>query len=338
MKSLSSATTLNILSLLDSGHSVRDISSRTGVSIGSVSSVRNNHRPGMSKAPGGRPKKLTESDIRFGIRAISSGKADTAVQVHKILRDKKNEGISVQTVRRGLKQAGMKSAVKTTRPFLSARHRRERMDFAIAHKDWSMADWKKVIWSDESKINRFGSDGRKWVWKKPGECLSDRSVNTTLKFGGGSIMIWGCMTWEGVGYSCKIDGKMDQHLYCQILEDDLWNTLEHYGLNPHDIIFQQDNDPKHTSKKAKQWFQDHDITVLPWPAQSPDLNPIEHLWSVLKRMLAEYEEAPTGIIELWERVQVEWEKIGAETCQRLIESMPRRMEAVIKAKGGYTKY
>ena len=338
MKSISCATTLNILSLLDTGHSVRDISSRIGVSIGTVSSVRNNHRPDMSKTLGGHPKKLTESDIRLGLCAISSGKADTAVQVHKILRDKTNEDLSVQTVRRGLKQAGMKSTVKTTRPFLSKHHRRERLDFAIAHKDWTVADWKRLIWSDESKINRFGSDGRKWVWKKPRECLSDRTVNTTLKFGGGSIMIWGCMTWEGVGYLCKIDGKMDQHLYCQILEDDLQATLEHYGWEPEDVIFQQDNDPKHTSKMAREWFQDHGISVLPWPAQSPDLNPIEHLWSILKRKLAEYEEAPAGIIELWERVQVEWEKIGVESCQRLIESMPRRMEAVIKAKGGYTKY
>jgi hypothetical protein len=75
-----------------------------------------------------------------------------------------------------------------------------------------------------------------------------------------------------------------------------------------------------------------------WPAQSPDLNPIEHLWGHLKRRLAEYEVEPKGILELWERVQEEWEKIPAEVCQNLIESMPRWMEAVIKAKGGYTKY
>jgi hypothetical protein len=292
----------------------------------------------MPKALGGRPKKLTATDIRHGIRIISSGKADTAVQVHKILQDRTNQDLSVQTVRRSLKRAGMKSAVKTKRPFLSKRHRRERMDFAIAHQYWTVEDWKKVIWSDETKINRFGSDGRKWVWKKPGECLSERLVDPTLKFGGGSLMMWGCFTWNGVGYSCKIDGKMDQQLYCQILEDDLQNTLEYYGLEPGSIIFQQDNDPKHTSNMAKKWFQDHQITVLQWPAQSPDLNPIEHLWSVLKRKLADYEEAPGGILELWERVQVEWEKIDVGTCQNLIESMPRRMEAVINCNGGYTKY
>ena len=71
---------------------------------------------------------------------------------------------------------------------------------------------------------------------------------------------------------------------------------------------------------------------------APDLNPIEHLWWYLKRRLAEYENPPKGMEELWERVQVEWEKIPASECQKLIESMPRRVKAVIKAKGGYTKY
>ena len=75
-----------------------------------------------------------------------------------------------------------------------------------------------------------------------------------------------------------------------------------------------------------------------WLAQSPDLNPIEHSWGYLKRRFAEYEHPPNGIIELWERIQVEWDKIPVEECQKLIESMARRIQAVLRAKGGYTKY
>ena len=195
-----------------------------------------------------------------------------------------------------------------------------------------------MVWSDETKINCLGSDGRKWVWKKSGEGLSDRLVEGTAKFGGGSIMIWGCMTWEGVGYAAKIDGRMDSDLYLQILKDELLNSLEHYGLNPPDIIFQQDNDPKHTSKKVKEWLGEQEFRTMVWPAQSPDLNPIEHLWGYLKRRLAEHENPSSGIHELWERVQVDWEEIAASECQKLIESMPRRVQAVLKAKGGYTKY
>jgi len=212
------------------------------------------------------------------------------------------------------------------------------VDFAISHQDWTVEDWKKVVWSDETKINRLGSDGRKWVWKKAGEGLSDRLVEGTKKFGGGSLMMWGCMMWDGVGYACKIDGRMDSALYVSILDEDLQASLDYYDKTADDIIFQQDNDPKHTSGKAKEWFSDHGYQVLLWPAQSPDLNPIEHLWHHLKRRLAEYPEPPKGIMELWERVEGEWNKIGAEVCQNLIESMPRRVEAIVKAKGGYTKY
>jgi hypothetical protein len=212
------------------------------------------------------------------------------------------------------------------------------MDFALTHQHWTLEDWKKVVWSDETKINRLGSDGRKWVWKKAGESLSERLVQGTLKFGGGCIMVWGCMLWEGVGYACKIDGKMDADLYVKILDEDLQASLDYYDQSAGDVIFQQDNDSKHTSKKAKSWFEDNDFKVLLWPAQSPDLNPIEHLWDHVKRKLAGYEVAPSGMLELWERVEEEWNKIDAEVCQNLIESMPRRVAAVLKAKGGYTKY
>ena len=84
--------------------------------------------------------------------------------------------------------------------------------------------------------------------------------------------------------------------------------------------------------------------MLDWPPQYPDLKPIEHLWTIkhlwmhLKRKLAEYDTEPSGMVELWERVEVEWNKIPRQVCVHLIESMPRRIDGVLKAKGGYTKY
>ena len=147
-------------------------------------------------------------------------------------------------------------------------------------------------------------------------------------------MMQGCMLWEGVTDACKIDRRMDRELYVKILQDELQESLTYYDKTNDNIIFQQDNDSKHTCHKARNWFQDHDFNVMSWPAHSTDLNPIEHLWNHLKRRLADYEE------EHWSygRVQVEWDKIEPEVCQDLIESMPRHMEAVIKAKGGYTTY
>ena len=338
MYALSLASQNEILSMLDAGHSASKIAYSTGYGIGTISRLHSKHHPHLSKSLGGRPSKLSPANIRHAQRLISSGKADTAVDVTRTLSNVTNQSLSAHTVRRSLKKAGMKAVVKKKKPFLSKKHRKERMDFALTHQYWTVEDWKKVVWSDETKINRLGSDGRKWVWKKAGEDLNERLVQGTVKFGGGSLMVWGCMLWDGVGYACRIDGKMDGDLYVKILEEDVQASLSHYGKSGGEVIYQQDNDIKNTCQKAKDWFEDHDFQVLLWPAQSPDLKPIEQLWDHVKRRLSEHEVAPRGILELWDRVEEEWNKIDAEVCQNLIESMPRRVAAVLKAKGGYTKY
>ena len=277
-------------------------------------------------------------DVRHALRLINSGKADNSAQVTRMLRNITNQDLSSETVCQQLKKVGWKAVVKKKRPFLSKHHQRESVDFAVSHKEWTLEDWKRVVWSDETKVNCVGSDGRKWVWKRVGEPLSDRLVTGTKKFGGGSVMVWGCMTWDGAGLACKIDGKMDADLYCKILEDELQETLEYYDKSSSDIIFQQDNDSKHTSKKAQTWFKNHGFQLLQWPAQSSDLNPIEHLWTHVKRRIEEDEEPPNSVHKLWDRIQEEWDKVEPDVCQNLIESMPRRLNAVLKANGGYTKY
>ncbi len=151
-------------------------------------------------------------------------------------------------------------------------------------------------------------------------------------------MIWGCMTASGPGYMCRIEARMDARLYTEILDDYLLQSEDWYEMDRGNFIFQQDNDPKHTSKLAKEWIENNDIEVLAWPPQSPDLNPIEHLWEHLKRRLADYSSDPKSMQELWQRVEAEWNKISQGECIKLIESMPSGISAVIKAKGGSTKY
>jgi transposase len=338
MRPLSDAKRNNVISLLSSGISVKKINASTGISTSVISRIRSQYCPNLPKNPTGRPTKLSSTNVQHAVHLITSQKADNAVEISRTLRNITNQPLTAQTVRRHLKTIGMKAVVKKKQPLLKKRHKQARLDFALTHKHWTIEDWRRVVWSDETKINRMGSDGRKWVWKKEGEGLSERLVEGTIKHGGGSLMMWGCMLWEGPGFACKIDGRMDGELYVKIMQDELKESLAYYNKQPEQVIFQQDNDRKHTCKKAQAYFKDQEYQVLNWPAQSPDLNPIEHLWNHLKKQLSQYEEPPNGILQLWERVQKEWDAIPPAVCQNLIESMPRRVEALLRAKGGYTKY
>ena len=211
------------------GHSTHQIAHSTGLSQSTISRLHSKHCQYLPKLSGGHQSIITPTDMHHAICLIGNGKAKNAVQVTKTLQYIKNHSISPQTVCCHLRKAGMKAVVKQECPLLSKHHRREWLDFALSHEDWTVEDWKHVIWLD----------GRKLAWKRAGEGLSYRLVEGTVKFGGGSIMLWGCMTWEGVGFPCIIEGKMDADLYVLILEEELQQTLGFFDKSQEDIIFQQ---------------------------------------------------------------------------------------------------
>ncbi len=338
MKSISTSQRQNIISLASLGLSTRKIALQTGLGKSTVSQVLQEVQPERPRLHGGCPSKLSITNKRAIVQKILTGKVKNAVQATHFINSIVDSPVSSQTVRNTLKEASLKAVVKKKKPLLSTGHKKKRLAFALKYQHWTVEDWKRVIWSDETKVNRIGSDGQEYVWKKKGQGLISREVKGTVKFGGGSLMVWGCIGWNGVGVLSEVEGRMDAEQYVAILEQGLLQSMEESGIPEDDIIFQQDNHPKHTSRRAQKWFEEQDIKLLDWPAQSPDLNPIEHTWNHLKRSLSGYESAPTGVHQLWERVVVEWGKISVEECQKWIGSMPRRVEAVIKAKGAHTKY
>jgi len=132
----------------------------------------------------------------------------------------------------------LKAVTKKKKPLLSAVHCKKRLAFALKYQNWIVEDWKRVIWSDETKINRIGSDGKQWVWKQVGQGLIDHEVQGTVQFGGENIIIWGCMGWDEIGRLAEVEGKMNADQYVSILEDNLLPSLEESGFSTEDVIFQ----------------------------------------------------------------------------------------------------
>ncbi len=149
-----------------------------------------------------------------------------------------------------------------------------------------------------------------------------------------SVMIWAAMSSAGVGPLCFLKSTVNAAIYQEILEHFMLPSADKlYG--DADFIFQQDLAPAHTAKGTKSWFNDHGVTVLDWPANSPDLNPIENLWGIVKRKMRD--TRPNNADELKATIKATWASMPPQQCHKLISSMPRQIEAVIKAKGAPTK-
>ena len=139
----------------------------------------------------------------------------------------------------------------------------------------------------------------------------------------------------GTGRLVRIEGKMNAAMYRDILEENLLQPALDLRLGQR-FIFQQDNDPKHTAKISKEWLQDNSVNILEWPSQSPDLNPIEHLWRELK--MAVHRRFPSNLMELERCCKEEWAKLPIDGCAKLVALYSKRLKAVIAAKGASTKY
>ncbi|GFU37095.1 transposable element Tc1 transposase [Trichonephila clavipes] len=135
------------------------------------------------------------------------------------------------------------------KPFISKRNQKVRLEFAKEHENKDFSYWKQILFTDESKFNIFGSDGKPYVWRKSNEELHRQNMNPTVTHGGGSVMDWGLFSAAG----------------------------------PRTLYFIQDNDPKHKAYKVRFWLLYNYPRVMETPPQSPDINPIENLWNHLNK-------------------------------------------------------
>jgi len=153
-----------IILALQNGLSCRQVASKYNVSHFLVETLRKKYLPGLKLSVGGRPQKLSPQNKHYCIRSVTSGKIKTAIAVQQDLETNLKVKVDESTIRNILKNGGLEAVKKEKRPRLSEKNIKDRLEFAKYYKDWTVEDWKHVIWSDETKINRFCSDGYSWCW------------------------------------------------------------------------------------------------------------------------------------------------------------------------------
>jgi hypothetical protein len=226
------------------------------------------------------------------------------------------------------------------KPLLTREHKRRRLEWARAHRDWTVEQWKQVVFSDETVIPARSSDAHKLTWTKPTQGLNPKLVVPTVQGGGVAIMVWGCISTHGFHDLVLLDGTVDARGYATVLQNYLLPVMQQY-FGDHPCFFQQDNAAVHTAHAVADFFHRHNIQVLDWPAHSPDLNIIEHMWHYLKERVRQLPIASSKE-ELWSNVLVVldymWSAEMTKKINDLYESLPNRMQAVIAAHGGNTRY
>jgi transposase len=151
-------------------------------------------------------------------------------------------------------------------------------------------------------------------------------------------MIWSCISSKGVGPLYIVEGTMRSDQYKKVLQTRLRPQIKKWFKKGEKFVFMQDGAPCHTAKIIKKYLNNVKIPLLPWPGNSPDMNPIENLWAIVKRRMASIRI--TTRAELINRLTEVWHHDPeiAEIARNCIESMPTRIKSLRQRKGQRTKY
>lgn len=256
-------------------------------------------------------------------------------QLATILLNEKQIRVSAKTAKRLIQKYGFSQRSPRKVPLISKKNQEDRRrlskEFLLKPKTF----WNRVIWSDETIVELFRTKGKLWAWRFPNEAFNPDCTIKTVKGGGVKIILWGCMNKNGVGNLVEIKDTLTGPKYVKLLQENLFDSAQKLGLAD-DFIFQQDNDPKHTSNIAIEFFDMNSINMLEWPSQSPDLNVIEHMWSELKRRYANL--VAKSKTDMLEKLTAIWIDLGKTYCTKLVDSIYDRCIEVMKNKGGATRY
>lgn len=278
----------------------------------------------------GRPRITTPQVDQAIYQYVENQPFTTSTDVARIF------DLSAITVRRRLNEHGLFHFIPAQQTKLTEDHKRLRVQFCEENLD---RDWEKVIFSDE-KTFKSSVDTKEHLWRPKNERFNPKYVQSVRKSGRISCGVWGFVTASGVGQLCEISPRMNSLEYTSILEDQLlpsWEIMFREDFD--DMLFMQDNSGVHTSALTRNWFRSHpEVTILQWPARSPDLNPMENIWA--KLVYKWQMNTPVNRNNVLQEVNRRWELLIGDTeyISALYGSMANRLREVIEYDGNWCSY
>ncbi|KAF0708485.1 hypothetical protein AaE_013194 [Aphanomyces astaci] len=284
-------------------------------------------RQPMTANRAGRRIKLTKREIRRVFR-LATRKGMSSRQISAVLNGK----VKHTTVLRVLQMSKFAKYIKRrSGPRLTPQHKKDRVEFAARYLN-QLDVMKTTMFTDEKKFNLDGPDGCQYYWHDLREEVETYSKRVA---GGGSVMVWGGMSFHNKSKLAFLEGRQDSAKYQDTLRGYLLPAMRALcGLTPNgEAIFQQDNASIHRSRSTMAWLEEMPWTTMTWPAKSPDLNPIENVWGVLARKVYAHGRQFDTKAQLKAQILQSWEEIDQKYLSHLVDGMPTRMAQVILRRG-----
>lgn len=292
----------------------------------------------------GRPRKTTSRD-REKVIEMATGSSENRRRTFTSIGNQLSPPVCGVTIRRVLDKLGYHRHVARKVPFLTKAHKRQRMLWARRYGNFTQCDWSRVIWSDEAYIQLGDKTGRVYVTRQAGEeclkeCLEPAFTQSPVR-----VMVWGCIMKGRKGplvvleYPGGKGGGFNADRYkAQVLEKVLREFYAEMNKQRGKVLFMQDGAPSHRDGRTKQWLHDHNISCLFHPANSPDLNPIEHIWHEIKKIIRALPKQPGNVKALREAIHKAWKDLPIKDVNKHILTMGKRVKVVKSVKGGHTRY
>lgn len=327
------------LAWLRQGIALREVARRLAVSLSVIQRLRDRFaNTGSVREPrrSGRPRMTTRQQDRYIVLTALRNRTVTATTLRGQLRTASNVNVSDQTIRNRLHEANLRSRRPVVRCPLTQAHRAARLAWARRHLRWPRQQWSRVLFTDESRFSLDFNDGRIRVWRRVREGLNDGVVREHDRYGGGSLMVWGGISTHHRTPLHRVHGTLTGVTY----RDDILGPIALPALQAigPGAILQDDNARPHRARAVNDYLQHQHVTRMDWPARSPDMSPIEHLWDVLGRRVRANHPPAVDLNALFLQLQQEWQAIPQNTIRRLVDSMRQRCLDCSHSNGGHTRY